>query len=161
MRSKTLVVRRYARMWPREIFDLFAREAYKGQGLELLEEPGVYVLYRGDVPYYVGRANKLHDRLWHHADGCGSRYYNFWDFFSAFVVKDKKQRIALEAILISAMPTANGAKPKLEDRVYPTKLKKIVHTLRRGKAKLWVSDMVYSPSDENARESRGKQRRRR
>jgi hypothetical protein len=84
------------------------------KGLELVNEPGVYVLYRDGVPYYVGQALKLHDRLWAHACSPSARYYNFWNHFSAFVVDSPAQRNQVEAILIAAMPTANGAKPRLK-----------------------------------------------
>jgi hypothetical protein len=106
-----IIVTGYARMWPREVF---GRGALKGQELAFLEDPGVYILYRDDRPYYIGQAKRLHSRLWSHAIQAEGRYYHFWNFFSAFVVADKKHRDELEGILIAAMPTANSAKPKLK-----------------------------------------------
>ena len=83
------------------------------ESLRLLDGPGVYVLYGDDVPYYVGKGDRLRARMRHHADRPGSRYYNFWNFFSAFAIKDENTRDEIEGILIAAMPTANGVKPKL------------------------------------------------
>src|SRR5690348_2275021 len=97
----------YARMWPREIFD---RGRSFVHTLDILEKPGVYVLYRDDIPYYVGQATKLRTRLWAHANVPGARYHNFWNFFSVFVADDARRRNEIEAILIAAMPTANSAK---------------------------------------------------
>ena len=108
-------------MWPREVFySLVTNESGKGKktqlakGLGLVNEPGVYVLYRDGVPYYVGEARRLRDRLWTHASSPRTRYHNFWNHFCAFVIKDSRLRKQVEGILIAAMPTANGARPRLQ-----------------------------------------------
>jgi len=48
--------RQFFRMWPRALFHM-------KQGKAVLEEnlnkPGVYILYRDDVPYYIGKTKKL------------------------------------------------------------------------------------------------------
>ena len=50
--KKNQVVEEYARMWPREVFDCLVtnensgKKKILGKGLDLLNEPGVYVLYR-------------------------------------------------------------------------------------------------------------------
>lgn len=127
----------FARMWPREVFDYLvpkensSRTQKLARGLEILKEPGVYVLYRDDIPYYVGQAAKLRSRLWGHACNPGGRYYNFWTFFSVFVVKDKKYRDQIEGILIAAMPTANSAKPKLARHPFPKPVRDMAHKIRR------------------------------
>jgi hypothetical protein len=109
------IVKGYASMWPREVFDA------KGAGGRVLatqidfltKEKGVYVLYREELPHYIGKSEvSLFARLKGHAMNPRMRYYNFWTHFSAFAVPDKKGRDELEGILIAAMPTANGAKPK-------------------------------------------------
>jgi excinuclease UvrABC nuclease subunit len=125
----TKIVTEYARMWPREVFyQLGASSNGKGKkgkdvlsfkGLGLVNEPGVYVLYRDGVPYYVGKATKLRQRLWAHACSPAARYHNFWNHFSAFVVKTPALRNQVEAILIAAMPTANGAKPRIKRAPVP------------------------------------------
>jgi hypothetical protein len=101
------------------------------KGLGLLNEPGVYVLYRDDIPYYVGQAaNKLRYRLWGHACAPGERYNNFWNYFSAFVIKDDWLRNLVEAILIAAMPTANGARPLLKKTPFPAEMRRMTRELR-------------------------------
>jgi hypothetical protein len=125
-------------MWPRAIFDRFDTSGNRKKALvkafEVLGKPGIYVLYRDDVPYYVGQATRLHSRLRRHALRPDGRYYNFWNFFSAFVIEDPKSRNAIEGILIAAMPTANGAKPRLSKEKMPKKVKDILQEIRRSQA---------------------------
>jgi hypothetical protein len=119
----------YIRMWPRHLFDLAAahgkgkttRNALEGV---LGKKKGIYVLYRGGVPYYIGRTDDLFKRLATHSN-IDSRYGNFWDTFCAFTVRDPSFRKQLEAILIAAMPTANGSRPREFKRVsLPAALKR-------------------------------------
>jgi hypothetical protein len=82
-----------------------------------LRKPGVYILYRDDVPFYVGKAEgELFSRLWAHANGVSSTRSYFWNYFSAFIVKNRRNIAEVEAILISAMPSVitNAARPKLQ-----------------------------------------------
>src|SRR5712692_10546673 len=58
-----------------------------------------------------GKAINLYRRLGDHSN-VDSRYGNFWDMFSAFMVASDDARNDLEGILIAAMPTANGSHPK-------------------------------------------------
>ena len=119
------LVEKYARLWPREVFDYITSEPgrrleYLAKDLPILRQPGVYVLYRDDVPYYIGKAsNWLWHRLHVHARKPGGRYNNFWNYFSVFVISDAGQRDAVESILIAAFPTANSAKPKIERERLP------------------------------------------
>lgn len=124
---------RYARMWPREIFDHDLKFLRDEKQLVVLGEPGVYVLYRDDVPYYVGQAKKLRSRLWQHAANPSTRYYNFWNFFSVFVPDDSSRLSEIEAILIAAMPTANSAKPKLAKEKFPLTVTKLLRKIRRAR----------------------------
>jgi hypothetical protein len=80
-----------------------------------LSAPGVYVLYRDDQPYYIGKTSKpLIKRIGGHALKPNWRRYNFWNYFSAFTIEEGSHRDEVEAILISAMPTAaNSSKPKI------------------------------------------------
>jgi hypothetical protein len=112
------IVSQYARMWPRDVFNHKVPGPNgrtvllsKTQELGILELPGVYILYRDDAPYYIGKAKRLHKRLFDHARRPGSKYDLFWNYFSVFVVEDDTQRSEVEAMLIAAIPTANGAKP--------------------------------------------------
>jgi predicted GIY-YIG superfamily endonuclease len=104
------------------------------RGFDILGKPGVYVLYREDVPYYVGQTTKLRKRLYAHAVMPDTRYFNFWNFFSVFVAEEKKHRDEIEAILIAAMPTANSAKPKLEKQNLPKEVCAMIREIRRRKA---------------------------
>jgi len=81
MNSKGSLCKQYARMWPREVFDNFdnlsARtDAETSAGLEILNKAGIYVLYRDDIPYYIGQAKKLRFRIFSHANKPNGRYYN-------------------------------------------------------------------------------------
>ena len=128
-------------MWPREGFDrlVIGEGGGKGKllarGLELIEEPGVYVLYREDIPYYIGQAATLRHRLWKHANEPGGRYNYFWNYFSVFVIEDPGLRNEVEGILIAAMPTANSATPKLPNKAkYPPVVRQMVREIRRSRA---------------------------
>lgn len=118
----------YARLWPREI--LFWAKSGKSQGkrpedmLPLLAGGGVYILYRGDVPYYIGRATKLWSRLWSHARP-DARYGHLWTHFTAYAVNGPA-RGELEGILISAFPTSNSAKPRLRKTKLPRDFRRLL-----------------------------------
>ena len=136
-----LRISQYARMWPREVFDCLLteddtkHEQPVSKGLEILKEPGVYVLYRDDIPYYIGQAAKLRSRLRRHATAPGSRYHNFWNFFSVFVIEDPQSRNEIEGLLIAAMPTAaNRMEPKLPREKFPSSVRKMVRKIRRYRA---------------------------
>jgi len=125
------------RMWPREVFDAMVDTDGGGKRLlarvldEYLQKPGVYILYRDDVPYYIGQTVKLRSRLLKHARDPNMRHYNFWNFFSAFVIPNRGHWDQVEAMLISAMPTANSAKPKLEREKLPPKVIELLRKIRR------------------------------
>jgi predicted GIY-YIG superfamily endonuclease len=112
---------KFFRMWPRHLLQrkdkhglLIKREVPE------LQRPGVYILYRGDELYYVGKANRLFSRLHDHSNKITDEYYAHWDYFSAFslteTVKDTRAKITeLEAILIAAMPRAtNRSTPRFQ-----------------------------------------------
>jgi hypothetical protein len=115
IRGRNIVIG-YAQMWPREIFDMRdIKDRRKMIGWENLEKPGVYVLYRNDQPYYIGMTkDSLFHRVWEHANQPKDKWYNFWNFFSAFVVPNVKLIGQIEGVLIAAMPTANSANPKIK-----------------------------------------------
>ena len=145
---KTKILGQYARMWPRDVFYRLVdnekkRDTQKKakssakllfRTIELLTKPGVYVLYRDGVPYYIGQAKKLRSRLWQHACAPDSRYYNFWNFFSAFVVEQPSDRNDIEAILVAAMPTANSAKPRIKKESLPAGVRKMVREIGANRA---------------------------
>ncbi len=117
----------YARMWPRELFNCKNGKEWLVDELEILSKPGVYVLYRNEIPYYVGKAAVLRNRLWPHANRHGSKHYLFWNYFSVFVVQDPTARGQLESFLIAAMPTANGAKPRIRKAQLPLYVRQYLH----------------------------------
>jgi hypothetical protein len=124
------MIERFISMWPREICDLreVGQRSLFIKGFPELNEPGVYVLYRDEHPYYIGKAQKLFNRIHDHANKSTDRYYNFWNFFSAFVVTNEKHSAEVEKILIAAMPTANSSMPRMSKVNLP---KDIVARMRR------------------------------
>ena len=109
-KSKKPMAQQFFRMWPRALFHNKQGKAFINQHLN---GPGVYILYRDDKPYYIGKTGTgLNKRLVAHSLKPNARLYNFWNYFSAFEIPDEDDRNEIEAILISAMPTANSARPK-------------------------------------------------
>jgi uncharacterized protein YyaL (SSP411 family) len=133
--NKKRIAIEYARMWPREVFDIMeeGRLTIK-KGIGPLTKSGVYVLYRDEHPYYIGKAKKrtLFQRLHDHANKSTDKYFNLWNYFSAFVV-DAKHIDEVEGILIAAMPTANSAARKIKQIRVPEKLAKILRKARQNK----------------------------
>jgi hypothetical protein len=120
-------------MWPRTLFqkkDEMGRLLIV-QHVDELQLPGVYVLYIGQDPYYVGNATRLLSRLHSHANKSTARYYEHWDHFSAFVltgkVRNQAQRLMeVESILIAGIPRlTNKSTPRF-------KLVRIPKALRLG-----------------------------
>ena len=131
------IVAQFARMYPREIFNYRVpgpngKPVNVARTLGILLRPGVYILYRDDQPYYIGKAARLNSRLYSHARRPGSKYDLFWDYFSVFVVEDPRHRAEVEAMLIAAFPTANGARPKLENHPYPPAVRRVMKANQRG-----------------------------
>lgn len=131
----------YARMWPRAVFHTKAlsedggRERILGRQLEFLQRGGVYILYRDDTPYYIGKADKLRKRLILWATRPTSPQFHFWNYFSAFAVEDPQERDELEGILIASMPGVNnGAKPKLPNTKLP---KEVSDLLKKAYSGIW------------------------
>jgi hypothetical protein len=131
-RDSRYIVQGYAHVWPRAVFDIRrTNRMLEGEVRLALKSPGVYVLYRDDEPYYVGKTRRaLFDRLWNHANQPGDRYYNFWNFFSVFAVAGKKHRDEVEGILIAAMPTANSASPVFPRILLPARVGRLLQEQR-------------------------------
>ncbi len=127
------IIIEYARMWPREVFDIIEKGKLKIKDIDPLTKKGVYVLYRDEHPYYIGRAKKsLFKRLHDHANKSTDKYFNLWNYFSAFVVSEKHID-EVEGILIAAMPTANSAEPKIKQVRVPEELTKVLRNMRQNK----------------------------
>jgi hypothetical protein len=118
----------FFRMWPRALFHM--REGKKILQSNL-NKAGVYILYRDEVPYYIGKTKKpLVKRLRSHALRPNSRRYNFWNYFSAFEIEDESHMNEVEAILISAMPTANSSKPKFDRKKHDKDAMKLLNRVQ-------------------------------
>jgi hypothetical protein len=127
-----MIVKSYLKMWPRAALDLRNEKGHKH--LEdiwrLLRYPGVYILYRDDQPYYIGRSEKtVGNRIYSHAIQPRDRYYNFWNFFSVFLVP-KSHIEEVEGILIAAFPTENAATPKFKRLSLPRNISTLLHKRR-------------------------------
>ncbi|MSV36282.1 MAG: GIY-YIG nuclease family protein, partial [Bryobacterales bacterium] len=94
------------------------------------KSPGIYVLYRDDQPYYVGKPKRLYSRLHAHANRSTDKYFRFWDYFSAFVMPKPDHVDEIERILIASMTTANGAAPRIKEIRLPSDLGKILRKAR-------------------------------
>jgi len=128
---KGKVVTRFAKMWPRDVFNIRNGKRLLVEIQERLSETGVYILYRDDHPYYVGKAtNCLYDRIWAHANRPKDRYYNFWNFFSAFVIPDKRHIDEVEGILIASMPTDNSSVLRIKKIYLPVKIASFIRSQR-------------------------------
>jgi len=127
------IVTKHAQIWPRSVFDMKEGNKLVANIKQLLSEPGVYVLYREDHPYYIGKTDgELFRRIWQHANRPHDRYYNFWTHFSTFVVLKKENRREIEGILIAAMPLAvNSANPRIKKITLPASVRKTLRKERR------------------------------
>jgi hypothetical protein len=122
MAAKTRIIEKFARMWPRCLFVGSKKSEWAAEIRRDLDCPGVYVLYRDEHPYYVGKTKgRLYSRIWGHANRPQTRLFNFWNFVSAFVVPESKHVDQVEGVLITTMPTANKATPKIKRIVFPAK----------------------------------------
>jgi len=130
------MVEQFISMWPREVWDITepGQRTLFLKPFPPLRKPGVYVLYRDEVPHYIGQAKVLYKRLHDHANKSTDRYFNFWNFFSAFVVSDSKYLADIERILIAAMPTANSSMPKMDRVKMPNFVGDRIRNIRRHEA---------------------------
>lgn len=87
------IVTGYIKTRPRVLFDMFEDDKKRKlliNRLKLLREPGVYVLYRDEQPYYVGKTTKsLFSRIHSHANKSTDTYYHFWNSFRRSLCRPK------------------------------------------------------------------------
>jgi hypothetical protein len=128
-KKRSAVVKAAAQMWPRAVFDFDGKVHIEG----CLKGPGVYVLFRDDRPYYIGKTQSgLFKRIQAHAIRTGDNYYHFWNYFSAFEVPIAKHRDEIEGVLIASMPTAaNGASPKIKKIGLPKTVAQLMRKIRK------------------------------
>ena len=92
-RARGKLVRSYAEKLPGSVFDVF----WKGFKGLVRGQSGIYVLYKDDVPYYVGQASNLPWRIKNHID---DRHHGKWDKFSFYVVRRTGFLKHLESLLL-------------------------------------------------------------
>jgi hypothetical protein len=120
------LVESYARTWPREVIEFLndrqaGRTADVASVTKTLEQPGVYVLFKDDVPHYAGKATNLRKRLLTHMR-IGGRYANLWNHVSFFIIHDEAHRNAVESIVIASIGNAaNSAKPRIKKIPVPAR----------------------------------------
>jgi hypothetical protein len=90
------LIKQFGLHWPRNAENLEEVEDIAGH------KSGLYVLYHGAMPVYIGRG-AISARLLSHAKE-GSKKAQFWDRFSWFVVGHTKRERELEALLLEALP---------------------------------------------------------
>lgn len=83
-------------MWPRND-DNIGRVPRKNDGGK-----GVYILFDGSTPVYVGRGN-LHNRI--SKAKKSTRRGNSWDHFSWYVMPQKQYEFEIEALLLRMLPS--------------------------------------------------------
>ena len=127
-----VIVDKYAQMWPRAVFDMReGKKKFLQDVRSSLRHAGVYILYRDDQPYHIGKTSrKLFSRIRHHATNARDRYFHFWNNFSAFVVPKGSHMDEVERILIAAMPTANSASPRIRRIILPKIVRERLRELR-------------------------------
>ena len=111
------IVKKYGTMWPRN-FENIKRVPGTREGGQ-----GVYVLFDGSMPIYVGKGN-IRSRLRSHKGGSKGQ---LWDRFSWYVLEDKKMMHDIEVLILKALPTYLRALTKQDGhfrkgkRVLPSK----------------------------------------
>ena len=91
------LVSKYGKLWPRND-DSFKALAAHGKGEDLR---GLYVLYDGSMPVYVGKG-AIMTRLAGHRKSKARR--DFWDYFSWFEVRDAGLQHDVECLLLKILP---------------------------------------------------------
>jgi hypothetical protein len=93
--NKTVLMERFGEMWARNAENIKDVPGSSKGG------QGVYVLYDGSTPVYVGKGN-IRQRL-RGADK-SKRRGNSWNHFSWYVIKDKRLIHDVEVLLIRILP---------------------------------------------------------
>jgi hypothetical protein len=95
MKSSPLVLK-YGEMWARNTDNIGKLPRHKEESGQ-----GLYVLYDGSLPVYIGKGN-LHQRLGiaHRSTRRGP----FWNYFSWYGISDPSLVHNIEALLLSTIP---------------------------------------------------------
>ena len=88
----------------REFGERWARNAENIKGVPVHTEggQGVYVLYDGSTPVYVGKGN-IQKRLTK-ASNRNKRKGKYWDYFSWYILKDPDLIFDVEVLLLRILP---------------------------------------------------------
>jgi hypothetical protein len=92
----TALIKQFGLHWPRNQENLDELEDLAGH------KSGIYVLYHGAMPVYIGRG-KISARLRSHGKE-GSKKEQFWDRFSWFVIGKTASERELQSLLLEALP---------------------------------------------------------
>ena len=90
------LIKQFGLHWPRNQENLDELEDLAGH------KSGIYVLYHGAMPLYIGRG-AISARLRSHGKE-GSKKEQFWDRFSWFVIGKTASERELESLLLEALP---------------------------------------------------------
>jgi hypothetical protein len=90
------LIKQFGLHWPRNQENLDELEDLAGH------KSGIYVLYHGAMPVYIGRG-AISARLRSHGKE-GSKKVQFWDRFSWFVIGKTASERELESLLLEALP---------------------------------------------------------
>jgi hypothetical protein len=90
------LIKQFGLHWPRNQENLDEIEDLAGH------KSGIYVLYHGAMPVYIGRG-AISARLQSHAKE-GSKKEQFWDRCSWFVIGKRESERELESLLLEALP---------------------------------------------------------
>ena len=90
------LIKQFGLHWPRNQENLDELEDLAGH------KTGIYVLYHGAMPVYIGRG-AISARLRSHGKE-GSKKDQFWDRFSWFVIGKTAPERELESLLLEALP---------------------------------------------------------
>src|SRR6476646_10967326 len=90
------LIKQFGLHWPRNQENLDEIEDLAGH------KSGIYVLYHGAMPVYIGRG-AISSRLRSHSKE-GSKKDQFWDRFSWFVIGKSESERELESLLLEALP---------------------------------------------------------
>jgi len=91
-----VLIKQFGLHWPRNQENLDELEDLAGH------KSGIYVLYHGAMPLYIGRG-AISARLRSHGKE-GSKKHQFWDRFSWFVIGKTASERELESLLLEALP---------------------------------------------------------
>ena len=69
--------------------------------------PGLYILYKGNTLYYIGRASSLHNRTKTHLE---NKHKKKWNKFKFFIAKSNKHNEDIESCLISIIKPKGNKK---------------------------------------------------